>query len=186
MYITASRRRKRDHCAENGYSGAHGGLSYRSIEMMQTNTFRGLAVAAWSGVLAAGLALAAPASAKDYEYRKSVKKETETRLLPHSSFRGDCETKKPVIKILNMPEHGEAKVKSGTRKFPKGGKGRMAKCDGKTGVASAVFYKPKSGYEGYDKLRYEVTFASGRKNIYAYRLRIGNPKDTSTGWTKAK
>ncbi|MCC2097328.1 MAG: hypothetical protein KDJ29_10575 [Hyphomicrobiales bacterium] len=154
--------------------------------MMQKNRFSSVAAMAWTGLMAAGLVLAMPASAKNFEYRKSVKKDTETRLLPHSSFRGDCETKKPVIKILNKPEHGEAKVKSGTRKFPKGGKGRMAKCDGKTGVASAVFYKPKSGYEGFDKLRYEVTFASGRTNIYAYRLRVGSPKDTSTGWTKAK
>ncbi|MDP4593611.1 MAG: hypothetical protein NWT00_03470 [Beijerinckiaceae bacterium] len=138
------------------------------------------------GTSLAGVIAAGTAGAKDFSYRKSLKKDTEVRLIPHSSFRGECETKKAEIKILNEPENGTAKVKSGPRKFPKGGKGRMAKCDGKTGVASAIFYKPKSGFEGFDKLRYEVTFASGNKNVYEFRLRIGAPKgkDDGKGWVK--
>lgn len=140
-----------------------------------------------AGFLAAGsLATFNVASAKDFNYRKSVKKDTEVRLIPHSSFRGECETKKPVIKMLNEPKNGIAKIKSGTRKFRKGGKGRMAKCDGKTGVAAAVFYTPKTGFEGVDRLRYEVTFASGTKNIYGFQLRVGKRKVDPTGWTKAK
>ena len=153
---------------------------------MKTMCGAGLRAAAVFAVfLVAGVSTAL---AKDFKYFRSAKAATEIRLIPHTSFRGDCETKAAVIKILDMPKNGEAKVKTGTRRFPKGGKGRMARCDGKRGAAAAVFYKSKSGFEGFDQLRYEVTFNSGRKNTITFRLRIGSPKKAGDdkGWVKAK
>lgn len=137
---------------------------------------------------AVALSGASSVLAKDFKYFRSTKAETETRLMPHTSFRGDCETKAAVIKILDQPKNGEAKIKTGKRRFPEGGKGNMAKCDGKTGAAAAVFYTPKKGFEGFDQLRYEVTFNSGRKNVVTYRFKVGNPKkpDDDKGWVKAK
>ena len=153
---------------------------------MQLSLSRTCAVVLGAGF--AAMIAASSVSAKDYSYRKSVKKDSEVRLIPHSSFRGNCETKKAVITILNQPKYGTAKIKSGPRKFRKGGKGRMARCDGKTGIAAAVFYKPNAGYTGSDRLRYEVTFASGKKNVIAFRFTVGKPKskDDGKGWVQAK
>ncbi len=137
-----------------------------------------------SALLIAGVGVAV---AKDIQMRKNVRATGETAILPHSSFRGECETRAPEIKILDNPANGTVAIKSGPRKFPAGGKGNMAKCDGKTGVAAAVFYTPKSGFQGFDKVRYEVTFASGNKNVYIVQLRVGTPKqEGGGGWTKAQ
>ncbi|MGE3247430.1 MAG: hypothetical protein AB7F96_21490 [Beijerinckiaceae bacterium] len=153
---------------------------------MKTSTGVGVLAAAAFAVMVPGFS--GPAFAKDLKYFRSMKKDAETPLMRHTSFRGDCETKAAEIKILEQPKNGQAAVKTGTRKFPKGGKGNLAKCDGKTGAAAAVVYKPKSGFEGFDQLKYEVTFASGNKNTVSYRLKIGDPKksDDGKGWVKAK
>lgn len=139
-----------------------------------------------TGAAVAAMGVASIAVAKDVDIRKSIKKDTETIVMPHSSFRGDCETKVPVIKIVAAPKSGSTTIKSGKRKFGNSGKGNMAKCNGKTGVASGVFYKPNSGFEGFDTLKYEVTFASGNKNVYVINLRVGSPKQGGDGWVKAK
>ncbi len=139
-------------------------------------------VAALTG--AAGVILAGQAAlAKDVEIRRSLKSGETAELLQHSSMRGNCESKVPQIKILSQPSNGAASVKEGERKF-QNGKGNFAKCDGKTGVAARVVYKPREGFTGTDKLRYEVTFASGNVSTYVVTLRVGST-DTG-GWTKAK
>ena len=130
--------------------------------------------------LAAGVTSAA---AKDIEIRRTVKAGEAADLLPHSSMRGECESKVPKIRILEQPRNGEAAIKEGERKFEKGA-GNFAKCDGKVGVGAHVIYKPKSGYEGADRFRYEVTFDSGRVSTYAVSLRIG--RQDPAGWTKPK
>lgn len=136
--------------------------------------------------LAVSLGIALSANAKDFDFAKRVKTEKSTILLKHSSFRGQCETKPAVIKILDTPTNGTATVKNGPRKFPKGGKGRMARCDGKTGVASAVIYKPNASFQGRDRVRYQVTFASGRVNNYMFRITVGKAKRSNDGWQKAR
>lgn len=135
----------------------------------------------------AGATISSVALAKDFQFNKSAKPATEVRLMSHTSFRGQCETKAAEIVLLDQPKNGTAQVKKGSRKFPTGGKGKMALCDGKRGAAAAVFYKSKDGYQGFDQLRYKVTFSTGKTNVITYRIRVGTPKkDTSTGWTKAK
>lgn len=123
------------------------------------------------------------AAAKDIEIRRSVKAGEAAELLPHSSMRGDCESKVPKIKILDEPKNGSASIKEGERKFEKG-TGNFAKCDGKTGVGARVVYTPKSGYQGADTFRYEVTFESGNVNTYSVSLRVG--RQDNTGWAKPK
>lgn len=140
-----------------------------------------LASAAVAGLVLCGVA--APVSAKEVEIRRTVKVGEATELLQHSSMRGECESKAAKIRILDEPKNGTTAVKEGERKFERG-TGNFAKCDGKVGVGSRVVYTPKSGYEGADKFRYEVTFDSGNVTIYNVQLRVG--KQDPAGWTKAK
>ncbi|MBM3608135.1 MAG: hypothetical protein FJX29_06745 [Alphaproteobacteria bacterium] len=124
------------------------------------------------------------AFARDVELRRSVKVGAETPIIAHSLFRGECETKSPDIKILQQPQNGTAVVKTGKRTFPKGGKGNMAKCDGKTGTGSAVHYTPKKDFQGFDTFQYEVDTNSG-KNKVTVRIRVGTPPQLKNeGWVK--
>ena len=124
------------------------------------------------------------ALARDVELRRSVKVGEETPIIAHSLFRGECETKSPDIKILRQPQNGTAVVKTGKRTFPKGGKGNMAKCDGKSGVGSAVHYTPKKDFQGFDTVQYEVDTNSG-KNKVTVRIRVGTPPQLKNeGWVK--
>jgi len=123
------------------------------------------------------------ASAKDVELRRTIKAGEATDLLPHSSMRGECESKIPKIRILDQPRNGTATIREGERKFEKG-TGNFAKCDGKVGVGANVVYTPKGGFEGADRFRYEVTYDSGRTATYAVSLRVG--RQDSSGWTKPK
>ena len=139
-----------------------------------------------AGIAAASFALCvsvSPASAKDVELRRAIKAGEAVELLPHSSMRGDCESKLPKIRIVDQPRNGAASIKEGERKFEKGA-GNFAKCDGKVGVGARVIYTPKGSFEGADKFRYEVTFDSGTVTTYAVSLRIG--KQDPAGWTKPK
>ena len=142
-----------------------------------------LAAAASAAVVFGLLLTAGPAAAKDVEIRRSVKAGEAAELLPHSSMRGECESKLPKIKILDVPRNGTTAIKEGERKFERG-TGNFAKCDGKTGVGARVVYTPKSGFEGADRFRYEVTFESGSVTTYAVSLRIG--KQDPAGWSKPK
>ena len=136
--------------------------------------------------LAAGLGLVVSAQAKDFDFPKRVKAGKSTILIKHSSFRGKCETKPAEITILEAPKNGTTEIKKGPRKFSNNGKGRMASCNGKTGVASAVVYKPNASFNGRDKLRYEVKFASGKVNKYSFRITVGKVTRSNDGWQKAK
>ncbi len=140
-------------------------------------------VAAVSAASFAFCLMSLPSQAKDFEIRRSVKTGEAAELLQHSSMRGECESKVPKIKILDEPRNGGAAIKEGERKFEKGA-GNFAKCDGKTGVGARVVYTPKSGFEGADKFRYEVTFDNGNVNVYSVSLRIG--KQDPAGWAKPK
>lgn len=141
----------------------------------------------WKDAVAASSVLilffSMPAASKDLELRRAVKAGETVELLPHSSMRGDCESKVPKIRIIDEPKNGSAAVKEGERRFEKG-VGELAKCDGKVGVGAKVIYTPKSGFEGADKLRYEVTFASGTVTIYNVQIRVG--RQDPAGWTKPK
>ena len=119
--------------------------------------------------------------AKDVELTRAVKAGETSGILPHSSMRGDCESKVPKVRILDQPRNGAATVKEGERKFERGA-GNFAKCDGKTGVGATVMYKPKDGFQGADKFRYEVTFDSGTVTTYSITMRVGS-RDNS-GWAK--
>lgn len=124
--------------------------------------------------------------AKDIQIRRSVKPGAVTPVWAHSLFRGECETKSPEIKILQQPKNGSVEVKTGKRTFPKGGKGNMAKCDGKTGVGTAVLYTPKKDFTGTDEIKYEVQTNAG-KNVISVQIRVGTPPSTGgAGWTKAQ
>lgn len=137
----------------------------------------GLAIAVGS------LVWAIPVAAKDVEIRRTIKAGEATELLPHSSMRGECESKVPKIRILEAPRNGSTAIREGERKF-EGGTGNFAKCDGKIGVGARVVYTPKGGFEGADRFRYEVTFDSGRVTTYAVSLRIG--RQDQSGWSKPK
>ncbi len=126
---------------------------------------------------------AGAAAAKDVEIRRTLKAGEAAELLQHSSMRGECESKVPKIRILDQPRNGTTAVREGERKFERG-TGNFAKCDGKIGVAGRVVYTPKSGFEGADKFRYEVTFDSGTVTTYAVSLRVG--RQDQSGWTKPK
>ena len=142
-----------------------------------------LPAAALAAVFSGFLVTASPATAKDVEIRRAIKAGEAAELLQHSSMRGECESKLPKIKILDAPRNGTAAIKEGERKFERG-TGNFAKCDGKTGVGARVVYTPKSGFEGADRFRYEVTFDSGSVTTYAISLRIG--KQDPAGWSKPK
>ena len=137
-----------------------------------------LAAASFTAVL-----WASPAIAKDVEFRRTVKAGEATELLPHSSMRGECESKIPRIRILDEPRNGTAAIKEGERKFDRGTV-NFAKCDGKIGVGARVVYTPKSGFQGADNLRYEVTFESGMVTTYSFSLQVG--RQDNSGWTKPK
>ena len=62
----------------------------------------------------------------------------------------------------------------------------MASCDGKTGIANGVVYKPNASFQGRDRVRYEVKFASGKTNLYTFRITVGTIKRSNDGWQKAK
>lgn len=127
---------------------------------------------------------AVPASAKDVTIKRNINEGRQTRIWLHRSIRrSDCATKPPQFKILSRPGQGELSFAAGKGKLQIK-KGALTKCDGKEGVWTNVFYKPKAGYTGADKAKYAVRFASG--NVLNVTVELNVRKKDDKGWFKPK
>ena len=124
---------------------------------------RGTGFASLGAVVAIGLLLSATAlPAQGVEVRKrdaSVSPNGEVRIAVHSIYGDDCKgTQKAKIRLTRAPANGTIALRHSLERANR----PAERCHGRDVPGIGVFYKPKPGFSGKDRVVYERQTPAGK------------------------
>jgi len=91
----------------------------------------------------------------------------------YTSIRPDCTSGPlPAIRLAQAPAHGVVTVRRAMLKAT-----NVKQCLAIDVPAFVAFYRAAPDFRGADKFEFEVTFASGRKEIQKFRVSVAGAND---------
>lgn len=109
-------------------------------------------------VLCITIVITACGTVPTVESQYNVLSGSEVPTVSRMAWDGDCSSRRPSIRVVTKPEHGELSVRPEKMFIGAGADiGRNVLCKGRRVTGSVVFYIPNEGFKGEDIFLLEST-----------------------------
>ena len=106
-------------------------------------------------------------------YTREIFAGSESRIAAMNWVNSDCSSDDlPTLRFVTPPQNGDIRTQETTIPIDRPKSNPRAACNGKQAQALAVFYKPKDGYIGPDKVVIDVDFHMGQVRRLNYKITV--------------
>ncbi len=105
--------------------------------------------------------------------KKTVFAGGEARLAAYNYVLSNCTSgPRPDVRVLKSPANGDLRFDQITVPIDRAKDNRRAHCNGKDVEAVGVYYKPKEGFTGEDRITIDTDWKNGSVSRYTYVVNV--------------